>query len=534
MTDIVAPLFITTVKEALPQITGAVRQGADMIELRCDQASSAVIEEILQHPVARRKPVILTIRSRAEGGLFRGSEADRLTLILHVCRWKPDYVDIEYAAWRANPRFVREIVPLLAQAGEGASDKPKLILSTHNFLARPANLRARLLAMARIKSARIIKAAYQAKNLVDALEALRLYKELPARISQPLVIIAMGDCGLATRLLAGKYNAAFTFGIPAGGHSTAPGQPTIADLIGIYRLRQQRPDWPVFGIVGSPVAHSISPMIHNAGFQAVDFPGIYVPLPIEPKYEAFRQAVEAMRRWPGFNLRGLSVTIPHKANALRYVRSQGGTMDATSERIGAINTLNFSADGQVAGMNSDWYGALQALCSGNTSKMVRLAHKRVAVLGAGGVARAIVAALATLGATTVIYNRTVRKARELAAEFDGKIGHLSAANLRDFDIEKAGCHILINCTSMGMTPDVDRMPIADSTVIPHGLTVFDTVYNPRRTKLLDFARAGGATVIEGVDMLIWQAVVQFQGFTGKPAPIKVMRAAANRALRTKT
>ena len=528
MTDIVAPIFVESVQAVLPQIADAVKQGADMIELRCDQANCAIIEALLARPDVRCKPIIVTIRTKAEGGLFTGSEADRLKLILDACRLKPEYVDIEYETWRNNPEFVAQAVPLLAKDPTDNSGRPKLILSTHDFSSRPADLPRRMKAMAEISSACIIKAAYQAENLVEALEAFRLYEELPKVISKPLVIIAMGEAGLVTRILASKYNAAFTFAIPTGSATTAPGQPTIADLIHTYHFKSQVRSAPVYGVMGWPVSHSISPMIHNAGFHAVGFPGVYVPLAVAPEYEAFCATLAAMRGLRDLNFRGASVTIPHKAHAARYLESSGGVLDETSARIGVINTLYFPSDGSVGGTNSDWYGAIEAVRAATGWKLTELALKRVAVLGAGGAARAMVAGMASLGATVVVYNRTLKRAQELAYEFNGKIGHVSAALLDEFS--KTNCCVVINCTPAGMWPDVKAVPVDDLTVISSNMVVFYTVYNPRRTRFLDIAAKQGAQTIEGLEMLVRQAVIQFEGFTGKSAPLSVMRVAAEAAL----
>ena len=532
MTSIVAPVFVRSVETALPVLQAAITQGADMLELRCDEARREVIEQILTRPEVRCKPVILTIRAKAEGGSFAGTESERLQLIRHACGLCPDYVDIEYDTWRKNPEFAGEILPLLAATDDPAEKKTKLILSNHDFLSRPTDLHQRLLDMAATAPVRIVKAAYKARNLTDALEALRLYRELPKAIRQSLVIIAMGEAGMITRILAAKYNAAFTFAVPAGGATTAPGQPTILELIHTCRFKHQQRDWPVYGVVGWPVAHSISPVIHNSGFGSIDFPGVYVPLPIEPDYEAFRTIVTAMRELRDFNLRGLSVTIPHKANAVRYLQSQSGLLDDTSARIGVINTLYFPQQGPIRGTNSDWSGAIEALRAGTNWSLTDLTHKRVAVLGAGGAARAIVAGLATLGSTVIIYNRTLKRAQELAHEFNGKTGSVSAAQLDEFG--NTHCHVVINCTPAGMSPDVKAIPVDNISAIDSSMVVFDTVYNPRRTRFLQAAAERGAKTIEGLEMLLRQAVVQFEGFTGQSAPLAIMRVAAEAALDRKS
>ena len=145
MTDIVAPIFVRTVDAALPRIVEAYQQGADMIELRCDEASGETIRSLLVHPQIRIKPVLVTIRSRAEGGLFPGSEVERLRLLMQTCRWQPDYIDIEYETWRTHPEAVREILPLLADREDHHRGKPRLLPANRDITARlperPAGLR---------------------------------------------------------------------------------------------------------------------------------------------------------------------------------------------------------------------------------------------------------------------------------------------------------------------------------------------------------------------------------------------------------
>ena len=189
-----------------------------------------------------------------------------------------------------------------------------------------------------------------------------------------------------------------------------------------------------------------------------------------PTYDDFVRIVDALRGSVALHLRGLSITIPHKENALRFVRERGGTIDPLSAHIGAINTIVFEADSSLRGFNSDYPGALDALLAAmkdrtgpaaagepEQSGAAALAGVRVGVLGAGGAARAIVAALAHAGATTVIYNRTLPKAQALAAEFDGHTGKVVAAALDRLCL--SCCQVYINCTPVGMHPHEEECPV---------------------------------------------------------------------------
>ena len=531
MTLIVAPIFLTNLSDARQFAIQAHLQGADAIELRCDRASKDLLQAALSDPDIRVLKTIVTIRPQWEGGEFSGSEKERLELLLAACRLKPDLLDVEWMAWKNSPGFASALVPHLntteADLSKAASGI-RLILSNHDFSSRPADLHQRLAAMAQVPNAAVLKVAFQANNLGDALAALEIYTQKPRYNNRPLVAIAMGEAGQISRLLAAKFAAAFTFASLDGHNSTAPGQPLISALVHRYRFKQQRADWRVFGVVGSPVSHSVSPMIHNAGFAHIDFPGVYVPLLIGEGMETFAQTIEALRTASGLNLGGTSITIPHKTNAFAFAQSHQVKIDAVSRHIGAINTLYFHPDGVLEAANSDAAGAIGALTAGMGIQNADLYGKDVAILGAGGAARAVIAGLESCHAHITIYNRTLAKAHDLAAQFGGAKRHVWAQDLAAFP--RSHHAIIINCTSAGMNPHTDTLPFPPDTRLHADQVVFDSVYNPRQTRLLHLARSGGATCVEGLEMLLGQAAVQFHGFTGQSPPQSIMRSAALAAL----
>ncbi|HMD53712.1 MAG TPA: NAD(P)-binding domain-containing protein, partial [Phycisphaerae bacterium] len=224
---------------------------------------------------------------------------------------------------------------------------------------------------------------------------------------------------------------------------------------------------------------------------------------------------------------GLSVTIPHKENALEYIRQKSGGVDPTSKAIGAVNTIFFNCN-PIQAINSDWAGAIKAMEVIGGIKSKDFKQRSAAVLGAGGAARSIVAGLASLGAKVCIYNRTVDRARALAQQFNGKSGVVQAAPLDE--IANAKFDLLINCTSVGMYPDSNGLPIPENMNLGQGQIVFDTIYNPRQTRLLKLAQSRGATTIPGLEMLLHQAELQFAGFCKTKAPMDVMHTAAESAL----
>ncbi len=532
MTKLIIPIFVTAVAPAVAAMSHARAAGAEMVELRCDLAKVPVIREVL---AARRGirlggghlEVILTIRSAREGGGFVGDD-DTLAQLYHQAMVGPDapeLVDVELEAWQRSSA-VRQV--LTNATGPQSISAARLIVSSHDWTGCPADLDALLAAMHEVDAAAIFKVVWKAQNIVDGVRALGLYARHAATDKRPFLCLAMGEFGVITRLLAAKFGAPFNFATTGVEGGSAPGQPSLAQLTNLYRWNSQRPSTRVFGVIGWPVGHSISPAIHNAGFAAVDFDGVYVPLAVEPEYDKFCSALDAIRRCPGLNPGGVSVTIPHKHHAMRYVLEHGGTVEDIANHIQAVNTILWAPDGTMTGLNTDYAGALNALTGAMRVDRRSLNGKRAAVLGAGGAARAIVAGLAAWGVQVTIFNRGLEKASTLARDFAGRTGMVDAAPMER--LRERVYDIYINCTPVGMSPNTEGCPVPEDMPWNSRTVVFDTVYNPHETKMLQLARAKGAMVVHGVEMLIQQALLQFTGFTSQPAPEAVMRQAARTAL----
>ncbi|MGA2499487.1 MAG: type I 3-dehydroquinate dehydratase, partial [Tepidisphaeraceae bacterium] len=382
------------------------------------------------------------------------------------------------------------------------------------------------------------KIVWTARTIRDNLEAFELLQNR----SKPMIALCMGEAGLISRILAKKFGAFLTFAALETGAGTAPGQISIADMKKIYRWDKLGPDTRVYGVVGSPIMHSMSPAIHNAGFDTAGHDGIYLPLLVEPGYESFKAFMETFLNFDGLHLSGLSITIPHKENCLRYLQEKGAEIEPLARAIGTVNTVVIDRpvgsalrtvspatdnDPQcgpyrLRGFNTDYAAILDAITIKLGIRREDLAGFRVAVIGAGGTGRTAVAALAHYGATTVVYNRTLARAEELAAEFTGRSGKVAAAPLDK--LCDSCCQIYINTTSVGMHPKVNESPVGDK--LPQWSSdtlVFDTIYNPMRTRLLQQAEQAGAKTISGVEMFVRQAVGQFESWTGKPAPAEVFR-----------
>jgi 3-dehydroquinate dehydratase/shikimate dehydrogenase len=243
--------------------------------------------------------------------------------------------------------------------------------------------------------------------------------------------------------------------------------------------------------------------MHNAAYHQMGFPGVYLRFDVPGDYASFERFVDWLRCFP--DALGVSVTIPHKSNAIQYVNNNKGKLDGLAEHIGAVNTLKFYPDGTAAGINSDHLGFITALVEGAGLLLEKLEGKRVAVLGAGGVSRAIVAAMKKYGANIIIYNRTAKRAAELAKDFKCDCRPWDERNQLEADI-------VINGTSIGMWPNDDESPL-DASAIKPGMIVFDTVYNPLETKLLRLAGDAKAKTVDGLSMLVYQAYEQIEFWT---------------------
>jgi 3-dehydroquinate dehydratase / shikimate dehydrogenase len=409
------------------------------------------------------------------------------------------------ASFTSNPRDVR--------AG--------VIASSHDFHGRPDRL-LNLVTDLNSSPADVIKIVWTARSIRDNLEVFEI---LQAR-QKPTIALCMGEAGLISRVLAKKFGAFLTFASLEEGAGTAPGQVSIRDMKRLYRWEALNAKTKVYGVVASPVAHSMSPAIHNAAFDETGFDGVYLPLLVNAGYESFKAFMESFVHFEGLDLSGLSVTLPHKENALRYLKEKDAAVEPLAERIGAVNTIVIDppvgGPPALRGMNTDYAAILDSITDALAIAREDLANYRVAVIGAGGTGRTAVAALAHCGATVVLYNRTKDRAEALAAEFNGNIGKVVAASMDK--LCDSCCQVYVNTTSVGMHPSVDASPFGDAAPkLGPDTLVFDTIYNPPTTKLLRQAEAAGAKTIGGIEMFVRQAAAQFRAWTGLDAPTATMR-----------
>lgn len=454
--------------------------GADLVEMRLDTVRDPSVAAAL---AGRRRPVILTCRSRAEGGHFKGSEEERRRILADALALGAEYVDIE---WRAG------FDDLVTLAGGR-----RIVLSYHDFDGMPADLPGIARAM-RSAGADIIKIAAKARRLSDCVALMELGASFGSR--DAAVLVAMGEAGLVSRILAGRFGSRWTYTGPFSGI----GQLTPTALLDEYRFRHISANTRLYGIVGSPISHSVSPAMHNAAFHAARIDAVYLPLPAA-------DAEDFVRFARAFGVRGASVTIPFKVPLFERVDEA----DSVARRIGAINTLRMD-DGRWLGANTDAAGFLQPLAE----RSVPLRGVRAAILGAGGSARAVAVALVSSGAEVTVYGRHLARAEKVAL--------LVGASAAEWPPPPGSWDLLVNCTPIGMLPRVDQSPLPAAALT--GRWVYDLVYNPPLTRLLQDADRAGCRTIGGVDMLVAQAHEQFHWWTNMRPAAGVMRSAALRRL----
>jgi 3-dehydroquinate dehydratase/shikimate dehydrogenase len=452
---------------------------ADLVELRLDTVSDPDVPGAL---AGRKRPVIITCRAAWEGGSFKGSEDERRRLLEQALEQGAEYVDIE---WQA--RFD----DLIARThGKG------IVLSSHEFAYMPGDLPERARAM-RATGAEVVKMAAKANRLSDCLSLLHVDRSTG---HQRTILIAMGEAGLVTRVLAGRFGSAWTY----AGNLTNITQVSADVMLDEYRFRSIAHDTELYGLAGSPIAHSVSPAMHNAAFAAIGRNAVYLPFPAA---DAGDFATFAR----GVGLKGASVTTPFKVALLDYVTD----VEPAARKIGALNTLRMNTNGWHA-RNTDADGFLRPL----DDRGIALAGCRASILGSGGSARAVAVALASRKASVTIHARDREGSERVATLVNGATG--------DFPPRRGTWDLLVNCTPVGMHPLTDRTPVPAANLA--GGLVYDLVYNPEVSRLLQEAAAAGCQTIGGLDMLVAQAMEQFRWWTGVAPPAAVMRAAAVKRL----
>lgn len=482
-------------KHMMAEYRHLAEQGAKMVELRLDYVASRVnVRRLLGERDQLDCQIIITCRRREDGGKWSGSEESRLLLLREAIAEGVDYVDLEEDIAASIPRFGRT----------------KRIISYHNFRKTPENLRELHQEMAQ-RDPDIIKLATMANDPHDNLRMLELMQESET----PTIAMCMGDIGTPSRILAAKFGSPYTYATFHHERTLAPGQMSFKQMRDMYRYESITADTEVFGVIADPVGHSLSPQVHNAAFDDKNIDGVYCPFRVPS--DCLDQFVQDA---PRLGIRGLSVTIPHKESIARHLTK----VDPAVKSIAAVNTVIFEGS-EAIGYNTDYNAAMYCIenalgTPGANPSPVR--NKRFLVLGAGGVARPIVYGLRNRGALVTVASRTKARSDKLAAAFDCKAIDWEAR-------QRVQCDGVINCTPIGMHPNVDESPLAKTFLKPMSL-VFDTVYNPESTLLIKEGRDRNCNVVTGVEMFVRQAMLQFKLFTGQEANYQLMREVVKKAI----
>ena len=497
---ICVPIIANNLKDVLRDMAEASKV-ADIIELRIDYIKNPDLKLLLE---GRIRPVIVTNRPVREGGKFKGSEDNRISLLKLAIQLQADYVDIEHDSIQNINK---------GEAKSAYEGKTKIIVSYHNFNETPDDLSDIYQRLSQ-SEADIIKIVTYANDITDNVKIYQLLQ----KSKKPIISFCMGEYGIISRILYKKFGSYLTFAALQSGKESAPGQINIHELLNVYHIGKQNEQTAIYGLIGNPVSHSISPIIHNTLFNEMGFNSVYVPF----KVNNIDDFIEEFRR---LDVKGYSVTIPHKESITNHLDA----IDPMAKKIGAVNTI-VNRNGKLIGFNTDYEAAVKALNSVNNLSGVSeeegyLKGKKVTLLGAGGAARAIAFGLKDCGAHITIINRNHNRAQLLARDVGCLSGKLD-------DLHTIEADILINATPVGMFPKVNETPIAKNKLKPD-MVVFDTIYNPVETKLMRDAKAQGCKVVGGLPMFIQQAAAQFKLWTGKIPPLGLIEKIAYEKLVTK-
>jgi 3-dehydroquinate dehydratase/shikimate dehydrogenase len=503
---------IDSARTAIKQAASA----ADMIELRLDYLTDfdfARPESLVQLLGDKPLPAILTCRAVEEGGKRAVDDDLRLRLLVEGARSLADYCDVEAAHYERAMRF--------------KPDLDRLIVSYHNFEETPPDLPSIYDRVCALPAA-VHKTVTRANSISDTLAIFKLL-DRASEENRRLIALAMGEAGLITRILGPSRGSFLTYGSLRSGAESAAGQLTCRELNEIYGLERITKATRITGIIGNPVSHSASPAMHNAAFQARGLDYVYLPFEVEDlesfftefvlgtqkgaqatgvQSTAFRLASDISDSGLGGPFRGFSVTIPHKTAVIPFLDE----IDATSRAVGAVNTIVI--DDRLRGYNTDVQGAVEPL-----ARVCDLASEHCAVIGAGGSARAVIYGLRQSGARVSVLARDPAKARQVAEALAVAVLPLDA-------LAKSDAGIIINTTPVGMQgSSVELSPVPREALRGRRIA-YDFVYNPIATRFLTYAKQEGCRLISGLEMLVAQAAGQFALWTGRQAPVDVMRKAA--------
>ena len=492
---ITASIIPSSQKEAISLLEKALSKG-DLAEIRVDLISDLNISEIGNK--FDKKRIIVTNRKKDEGGLFEGSESERIIPLIEAIKNEFGFIDIEYSS--LDP------LNLLLRKKRELNSETKIIVSYHNFGNTPPNINE-ILSEIKDNFPGIVKVVTYAKDISDNLIIKDL---LSSKINTDKKIISflMGERGEISRILCRSWGGFTSYAPLKGVGHTAPGQIPIEILKEVYRVDAINENFDIYGLIGNPVKESIGYYVHNKLFSHYNIQAVYLNFLVDD-IKKFMDNYKDM-------FTGLCVTMPFKEKIIPYLDN----IDEMALKIGAINTIKKTREG-LFGANTDWIGAVYSI-----EKLDQIKNKRVLILGAGGAGKAIAFGIADRKGLIIISNRDNKKALELSEKVGAETVLWEDRTKVDFDI-------LINATKIGMFPEENNCPMGDSFFDKDlsGVTVFDAVYSPINTKLLKMSNKQGAKIANGLDMYIGQAMAQFELWTGIKPSYEEMEKLSREALK---
>src|SRR5208282_2267330 len=430
--------------------------------------------------------LVATCLRRIGGGEFAGDAGAELYWLMKAGRAGCQWCDLEVETLREVP----------GKSVEGCAIPPKVMLSMHDFRRTPKL--PKKLSVPPHGGVDAIKMAAMSRTIGDSVRLLKVLSH-----SRQLIAVPMGEIGLPARLLALREGSALAYAPMAA--KTAPGQVHLRDFKEMYRAHKITRKTRVFGVIGNPIGHSMSPLLHNTGYVAAKTDAVFLPFLVE-RLDDFLKAV------PELGVEGFGVTVPYKEAVFRRLDD----CEPLAQRIGAVNTVTVRRDGSLYGSNTDYLGVLHAL-----ERKLQLRGSRVLIFGAGGSARAAAFALAHAGAEVFVCARREEAARALARAVGGEAVRRGALGKKRFDA-------ILNASPVGMHPQVGISPLRAGEL--HCSVVMDFIYRPMQTKLLQIAAAKGMRTVSGVEMFLAQGIAQWELWIGSRAPEAAMRRAVLRAL----
>jgi len=456
---------------------------ADLFEIRGDMVVDLDLLTILR---AKTRPLLFSCRPAAEGGRWTDTDTRRRMALLEAVKRGFEYVDVEFRS-----DFMDVVIE---KSGHG------LVISYHDLEGTPEDLDGLYFRMC-ARGADVVKIAVTPRSIADVGRLVEFARQAARGGGKPLIALALGPMGLMTRILAGRYGAPFTYAAAAPGAEAAPGQIPADVMAGLYRVRSVTDKTRVYGVLGRDVTRSLSPILHNRAFEARQLDAVYVPI----QSDSLAPFIAVL---PALGLSGFSVTQPFKVEILPYLDE----VEEAAALCGSVNTVVVD-DGTLRGSTTDTIGVLAPL-----RKRIDLKGRRIVVVGAGGAARAAALALHRKGCQVTVVARDAARASEVASAVGCAYATLSQLSRHQWDV-------LINATPVGSVSSLGETPVPAALHRP-GTVAFDMVYDPLETRFLQDAQAAGCTIVDGLEMLLAQAIGQFETWTGLEAPADVMRSTA--------